>query len=433
MSEQKSLAIGEPRPLTIVALDVQNVQRVRAVHIVPKGSTVILAGQNAQGKTSILDAIEMALGGGKSISERPIRDGANRAQIVVDLGEMVVERTISKGGSTLVVRDADGHVQRSPQTILNDLCNRISFDPLAFSRMDPAKQNELLRDLVGLDFDELEKQREGLYNTRTKTARDAKAARATSEGTLVPGSTPTEPVDVSQLMAQLRDVHTARAAASEHARKVTESERELRAAEAGVESAKLALKQSEQRLMRAKLQRGELTSSAPPAPVDPAELERQITDAQAINRNVDKRKRRDELELEANHLDQQVEELTGMIDDIDRKKQELLAGAKYPVAGLALGETGPLFKGVPLGQASGAERLRVSVGIGLALNPRLRVLLIRDASLLDEQSLGLVASMAAEAGAQVWLERVGTGDPTAVIISDGQVLGGTVEAEERAS
>jgi recombinational DNA repair ATPase RecF len=55
-------------PLTIIALDVQNVQRVRAVHIVPKGSTVILGGQNAQGKTSILDAIEMALPRARSCS-----------------------------------------------------------------------------------------------------------------------------------------------------------------------------------------------------------------------------------------------------------------------------------------------------------------------------------------------------------------------------
>jgi hypothetical protein len=91
------------------------------------------------------------------------------------------------------------------------------------------------------------------------------------------------------------------------------------------------------------------------------------------------------------------------------------------VPGLALGESGPTFNGVPLSQASGAERLRVSVAIGLALNPRLRVLLVRDASLLDENSLRLVAEMAQDAGAQVWLERVGDGDPGAVIIADGQV------------
>lgn len=418
------------KPLTIVALDVQNVQRVRAVRIVPKGSTVILAGQNAQGKTSILDAIEMALAGGKAISERPIRDGANRAQIVVDLGELVVERTISKTGSTLVVRDADGHQQRSPQTILNDLCNRISFDPLAFSRMDPDKQNELLRKLVGLDFADSNREREVLYNTRTNTARQAKQVRAQSEGMAVPGNTPAAPVDVTDLMAKLREAHASRTAAAQHQQQLDAAERAIKEGESGVEAARAALKQAETRLASAKLRRNALTEAPPPAPIDPTEIERQINDAQAINRNVERRARRDALEAEANHLDGEVAQLTEAIDAIDAQQQQQLASVKYPVDGLSLGESGPLFRGVPLAQASGAERLRVSVGIGLALNPRLRVLLIRDASLLDEQSLELVASMAAEAGAQVWLERVGTGDKTAVIISDGQVLN---NEEERAA
>lgn len=420
------------KPLTIVALDIQNVQRVRAVRIVPTGSTVILGGQNAQGKTSILDAIEMALGGEKALSERPIRDGARQAQIVVNLGELVIERVITKTGSTLVVRDKDGVKQRAPQTILNDLCNRISFDPLEFSRMDPDKQNELLRKLVGIDFTESNQQREALYATRTRTTREAKAARATSEGTMVPPNTPTEPVDIGQLMNQLRDVHAGRARVQEHQRLLAGAEQAVKDAERAVTDAREALKRAEARAATARLQRGQLSAEPPPPAADPSDLERQITEAQSVNRNVDRRRRRDELELEANHLDAQVAELTAAIDAIDAQQREQLAAVKYPVEGLALGESGPLFGGVPLAQASGAQKLRVSVAIGLALNPRLKVLLVRDASLLDSDSLELVAGMAAEAGAQVWLERVGTKDPTAVIISDGQIANETQEVRAQA-
>jgi recombinational DNA repair ATPase RecF len=39
------------------------VKRLRAVTIRPDGSLVQISGRNAQGKTSVLDAIEMALGG----------------------------------------------------------------------------------------------------------------------------------------------------------------------------------------------------------------------------------------------------------------------------------------------------------------------------------------------------------------------------------
>jgi hypothetical protein len=41
---------------------------------------------------------------------------------------------------------------------------------------------------------------------------------------------------------------------------------------------------------------------------------------------------------------------------------------------------------------------------------------------LDEDNMAIVAEMAEAAGAQVWLERVGTGDAGAVIIEDGEVV-----------
>lgn len=111
---------------------------------------------------------------------------------------------------------------------------------------------------------------------------------------------------------------------------------------------------------------------------------------------------------------------TAEIDAIDAEKAALLAGAKFPVDGLGFGADGGVtFQGVSLAQASGAERIRVSMAIALAANPEIRVVLIRDASLLDEDSMAAVVDMAEAANAQVWLERVGTADPGAVVITDG--------------
>ena len=53
---------------------------------------------------------------------------------------------------------------------------------------------------------------------------------------------------------------------------------------------------------------------------------------------------------------------------------------------------------------------------------RLRVLLIRDASLLDRESMRQVAVLAKEAGAQLWVERVEDDSETAVLIEDGSVV-----------
>jgi hypothetical protein len=89
------------------------------------------------------------------------------------------------------------------------------------------------------------------------------------------------------------------------------------------------------------------------------------------------------------------------------------------------------LNGLPLEQASSAEQLRASVAIGLAMHPKLKVLLVRDGSLLDEQSLAMVAKMAEQAGGQVWLERVSKGAECSLVIEDGMVAGASSANEDK--
>ncbi len=415
----------KPSSLRIVDLKVQNIKRIRAVHITPNGdSTVILGGKNGAGKTSVLDAIQMALGGQRSIPADPVRHGAKRGSIVADLGDLVVERVIAKDGtSTLTVRDADGVKQRSPQTLLDELCSRIAFDPLAFMSMDPGKQNETLRQLLGLDFSQLDAEHERCYSKRTELTRDSKAARATAESIVVPPSTPEKPVVVTDLLAQLREAGEAAEKARTHARALTTLSTEVD--ELTREHARI-----EALLMQKRMQLKQMQREAPAAAPDTDGIAKQIASAEATNRAVHARGNRDALEQKANALDAEVEKLSARIVAIADEKAKQIAACPFPVPGLALGADGPMLDNVPLVQASAAQKLRVSVALGLAMNPRLKVLLVRDASLLDENSLALVAEMAAAADAQVWLERVGDGDPTAVVIADGQVSGDVSPAND---
>ena len=140
-------------PLTIVELRASNVKRLVAVTIRPdhQGNLVVLGGANGAGKTSVLDAITMALGGREQIPPEPIRRGAEHAEIVVDLGEIVVRRTFTAaGGGSLTVSNKEGARFQSPQTLLDKLYGTLSFDPLAFARQDPKTQAETLRKLLGL-------------------------------------------------------------------------------------------------------------------------------------------------------------------------------------------------------------------------------------------------------------------------------------------
>lgn len=53
-----------------------------------------------------------------------------------------------------------------------------------------------------------------------------------------------------------------------------------------------------------------------------------------------------------------------------------------------------------------SEQLRVAVEMAMARNPRLRVLRIREASVMDEDSVALLRELARERGWQLWLERI---------------------------
>jgi hypothetical protein len=80
------------------------------------------------------------------------------------------------------------------------------------------------------------------------------------------------------------------------------------------------------------------------------------------------------------------------------------------------------LNGVAFANASTAEKLRVSFALACAKNPKLRVAMIREGSMFDEDSLALIASLAEETGTQVFMERVGKGQECSIIIQDGEVL-----------
>ena len=83
--------------MRIVELYAENVKRLRAVSITPDPTVQVIGGRNAQGKSSVLDAIWLALGGGQASRAitRLVRDGEDHATVALDLGDLRVTRFFS--------------------------------------------------------------------------------------------------------------------------------------------------------------------------------------------------------------------------------------------------------------------------------------------------------------------------------------------------
>jgi len=408
------------KSLRIVQLTAENIKRLQAVTITPEGNLEIIGGNNANGKTSVLDSIMYALAGGKSIPAAPIRRGQKKARVQLDLGEFVVERRFTSKGSILEVKAANGLIQTSPQAILDRLTGNLSFDPLAFVNMKPADQLKTLKDLVGIDFDDLEVKRQSLYGERGEVNKEVKQLEGQLEGIPETSALPNAPVVVGDLIAQLEEVEA-------HNQEVTECERQLERLGSQITDIDAELERLRARAVQIKAEKAALEVARGaidiPALLDTSEIKTQIQSAEEINqkvRDATERKRVDKL---VKSKRSESTKLTLAIEKIDEEKEARLASVEFPIAGLSFSEEGVLLNGLPFEQGSSAEQLKTSVAMGFAQHPRLKIALIRDGSLLDESSLKTIAEMAEEHGAQCWVERVGKGAECSVIIENGMVEG----------
>lgn len=196
--------------MKIISLKAENIKKLVAIEIMPDGNMVQITGKNGQGKTSIIDSIWWALAGAEHIQAQPIRQGAETATIQLDLGRLKVERRFTKKGNYLTVTNEEGARYPSPQTMLDELLGALSFDPLAFARMKPAEQFDMLRRTVKLDIDfaELDRLDKRDFEARTLVNRDAKVKRNVAHSVSVPDGLPAERIDEAPILTELQEVGT---------------------------------------------------------------------------------------------------------------------------------------------------------------------------------------------------------------------------------
>jgi hypothetical protein len=401
----------EGQSLQVVELRAENIMRLKTVRIDASGKdVVILGGKNEQGKSSVLACIEMAVAGAKSIPDVPIRRGEFEGSILLDLGDIRIERTFDPSGSKLIVRNADGVKQGSPQSILDKLYSKVAFRPLEFSTQKPADQLATLKRIVDLDFTDLDSKRSKLYEERTivgRRATDAEARINTFPTSCA--SAPDEEVSIAALVAE-------KEAADESNRKIDDGIRRLTLASERTAKARKELQEAESAEKQAM---AEVVSGDRE---DTAAIISAIAGAEETNRQVRAKKDRTKAVESFKTAERERDGLTKQIDAIDAEKAAKMKAAKWPIPGLGFGSNGVTLNGLPFEQASKAQRMKASLAIGMEQNPRLRVILLQDASLLDEDSMATVREFATDNNIQIWIERVGTGDAGALILEDGEIV-----------
>lgn len=406
--------------MKIINLKVQNIKKLVAVDITPDRNVMKISGKNAAGKTSLMDAIWWALGGTKNVQGQPIRQGQSTASINIDLGDLHIERKFTARGSTLFVTDTNGTKLKAPQAILDKLLGQLSFDPLAFQAMDAKSQLSYLKNMVGLDFTDLDDKRTRLFNRRTDANRTMSDLEGQRNGLTLHPDTPLDTIKVTDLMSELKEMNklskrlfdsvsrgtVIKAERTTITEKVTDLHKQLKA----LEAEELAIKRFHDDHNVLDVEQIILS------------LEERINNAETLNGHLRVKTDIETLDSRINAGNEIIAEFTDSLAAIDQMKVEQLAAAEFPINGLAFNDESVMFNGIPFEQASFAEQLKVSTAMAMALNPELKVIRITDGSMLDSDSMALLERIAEKHDFQIWIEVVDDTGTVGVYIEDGTVV-----------
>jgi len=416
--------------MKLVQLQASNFKKLTAIEI-QLGDETIVAGNNGSGKSSTLDAIKVLLGGAKLADDKPVKNGAEEAVLMGtvkgDDGTVyLVHRSLkAAGGTSIKITGEDGREFKSPQALLDGLlgaAGAAGIDPIMFATVKPEKRMEMMRELVKLDFSDLDARKRTAEENRRDIARDITSLQAKWRDRPKHDDIPDAEIDIADLAAELQKASEQNAyrlnlsnCISSLTADVSRWKAEIIELERRLDETRRALARDADALDAATKEFGGLSH------IDTDAIASRMDGIQETNakvrENLERLADRDRFkEMEAQRVACEAE-----LDAVKAEREKRLAEAPFPISGLSFGEGDIEYNGVPFDQCSDGERIRVSTATMLAMAGQVRVITIHNASLLDKANLAIVRELAKEHGAQLVLELVESDDPMAIVIEDGQV------------
>ena len=411
--------------MKINRLEAENVKRIKAVRIEPtaNGLTVI-GGKNAQGKTSVLDAIAWALGGNKFRPSDPQRDDSvipPNLKITMSNG-LIVER---KGkNSDLKVTDPAGG--KGGQQLLDSFVEELALDLPKFMQASGKDKAKTLLHIIGVEdqLTELERKEKELYSERRFVGQTADQKEKFAKEQPYYPDAPDDIVSPSELIRQQQEILARNGQRQQWIREYDGIINEINILDQKIE-------EYENVLRRSKEQRSELLEKSAAAQKTPRQLEMESTEElEESIRNIDEINRQvranlDKLAAEddARHYREQYDSLTAQIESVRKAQTDLLQSADLPLPELSVSEGELIYKGQKWDCMSGAEQLKVATAIVRRLNPQCGFVLLDRLEQMDLDTLKEFGAWLEAEGLQAIATRVSTGEECSVIIEDGYVIG----------
>ena len=414
----------------IMALEAENVKRIKAVALTPSPTGLtIVGGNNNQGKTSVLDALAWALGGDRFRPDAAQRDGAVApAHLKVKLSNGVVVERKGKNAS-LTVTDPTG--RRSGQQLLNAFVEPLALDlPRFMEATDKEKADILLRIIgIGTELHTRDMEIKALYDKRTFTGQLAAQKKHFAEELISYPDAPEKPVSASDLIRQQQEI-LARNGENQRKRnqldKLIDEKNQLnftlRDLDEKIEDLKEEYNQTQAKFTGLEKQIFQARKSAAQLQDEStAELEASIRDIEETNRKVRANLEKSRAEDEAARYASDYDKLTEAITRKRADRMALLNGADLPLPELSVEDGTLTYKGKHWRDMSGSDQLRVAAAIVRRLNPDCGFVLLDKLEQMDMTTLQEFSAWLEAEHLQAIATRVSTGSECQIIIEDGMV------------
>lgn len=402
----------------INSLEIENVKRVRAVKIVPtQNGLTVLGGRNNQGKTSILDSIAWVLGGNRFRPSNPQREGSvipPTLKVTLNNG-IVVER---KGkNSDLKVTDPSG--QKAGQQLLDSFVEQLALDLPKFMASSGKEKAQTLLKIIGVDeqLAKLDYEETSKFNERLAVGRIADQKTKFAKEMPYFEEVPKELVSVSEMIRQQQEILARNGENQRKRENLHRLEEKMQQINEQMEALLKQQTQVQNDLQIARMDAVDLHDEST------AELERNISEIEEINRKVRANLDKEKAEEDAKQYENQYMALTNDIEKIRKQKNDLLASADLPLDELSVEDGELIYKGQKWDGMSGADQMKVSTAIIRKLNPQCGFVLLDKLEQMDVETMQEFNHWLEAEGLQAIATRVSTGGECSLIIKDGYVVG----------
>ena len=420
----------------IISLEAENFKNIKAITVNFEDFNVI-GGANKAGKTSILDAICFALGGGKYKPSKPQREGsvgATSIKLTTSSG-LIVER----GGKNLTLKITDPTGAKQGQSLLTSLIDDFALNLPKFLNSNNTEKAKLFLDRNGLGktLDELDKEAKAVYDSRHALGVLADTKKKHFEELPSYEGVPNEIVTANELISQQEAILLKNAQNNEARGKVKvlidnieKGKTQLKDAKEReqylikqLEETQLQTKDLESKLVIANdflIQSKKTASELKDENLD--EIKSKLEEIDVLNgkvrANLDKSKAKEEYQNYQAQKESKNEELKA----IKQKQTEALNAIEFPLEGLSIEDKELTYNGNKWDCLSGAEQIKIGTAIVKQLNPNQGFVLVDKLEQMDEVSLKEYCQVCKDLDLQVIGTKVSTGDECSIIIEEGEIV-----------